>query len=77
MTIHLTLTGIHAGDTLCGTEKHLPDTRYVHAAYAPSAMFLSVDLCDMCAHIWECESDACFKSDHEQWEIIRGMEALF
>jgi hypothetical protein len=40
MTIHLTLTGIHAGRTLCGAQRnsvaeHSGDVQYAHAIYAP------------------------------------------
>jgi hypothetical protein len=54
--VHLTFTGIHAGATLCGSERS-PQGAYAHAAYAPLGYpAFRAECCPECLRIWEGEA---------------------
>ena len=48
---HLTLTGYHAGETLCGNPKN-PEKQHYHAAYAPDFVFTAETTCPVCVQLW-------------------------
>jgi hypothetical protein len=62
MKTHLTLTGQFAGQILCGEPK-TESTKCIHAVYVNRIDPAIV--CELCAHIWECESASCFDSNHK------------
>lgn len=53
-TIHLTLTGVYAGQPLCGGERA---ERNIHAMYADFAAPYATEICPDCRSIWDSEDD--------------------
>lgn len=58
--LHLTLCGPWAGRPLCGCDKAERTTAgdtFVHATYAPDAVFTDPDTCPACVEEWNDATD--------------------
>ena len=56
---HLTLTGYHAGQPYCGSDRAELGACFYHGTYAPEAVFTDSRLCPECLKIWnECEPES-------------------
>lgn len=56
LVIHLTLTGVAAGRPLCDCDKDAErraGATFMHAVYAPPAVFTDARLCTVCKAEWE------------------------
>lgn len=55
--IHLTHTGVYAGQPLCGIAPRVE--RGVHFVYASDALIDGDETCPTCRHMARCEDDSC------------------
>ena len=68
-TRHLTLTGPHAGQPICGAPMDSADQN-VHAAYAPEAMLSDPATCAACRAAWIGEDDPTKAPDTNQGQLF-------